>query len=157
MRRIALLGLVAVFAASASLPAQARWGDHSVDTWVTYQGRRVGEETTGGTMSIQISRGQTISIAWFIRNLNGQPSWRHVQFEGCGWGDGFHIRYFARDGRDVTYKVTHEGFRSRMLEKGETASLVMRVTAVRRSSRACLLSAPATTRADAVHLNLRSV
>lgn len=157
MKKLVLLALVAVMAVSASLPAHAKWGDHSVDTWVTHQDRSVGEGVRGGTMSIQMTRGQTISIAWFIRNVAGQPSWRHVLFQGCRWGKGFHIRYFARDGRDVTYKVTHEGFRSRMLDKGETASLVMRVTAVRTSSRACSLSAPASTRPDVVRLNIRSV
>jgi hypothetical protein len=157
VKRLLPLAVVTAIALSTASPAQAKWGDHSVGTWVTLQGRTVGEGTTGGTMSIQVSKGETVSVTWFIRNLGGQPSWRHVWFEGCRWGDGFHIRYFARDGRDVTYKVTHDGFRSRMLDKGETASLVMRVTAVRRSSRACTLSAPAVTRSDVVHLNLRSV
>jgi len=53
--------------------------------------------------------------------------------------------------------VTHQGYDAKLLRKGEKVSLFVEITPVRRSTRTCLLSAPATTRSDEIRLNLRSV
>jgi hypothetical protein len=53
--------------------------------------------------------------------------------------------------------VTHDGFASKVLGKGETASLKMKITADRVAGRACKLYAPAQTRDDVVHLDIRSL
>lgn len=156
VKRLSTFALVAIFGVSLAAPAHARWGTGFVDTWVTVGGRTVGEGTSDDTASIHLWRGQTIAVTWTIRNLGGRPSSYRARFEGCGWGRGFRVRYLTLGGRDVTHPVTHRGLDTRLLQEGETASLVVKIAAVRRSSRTCLLSAPATTRSDAVHVSLRS-
>lgn len=135
-------------------PAHAKWGAGRNDTWVSHAGRSVGQVVTGGAMPISLSPGETTTVIWSVRNLGGSPPWRHVSFHGCRWGGGFHVRYFTRDGRDVTWKATRDGYRSRLLQQGEVASLVLRITAVSSGVRSCRLSSPAPTRSDSVTLRL---
>ncbi|MGZ4132046.1 MAG: hypothetical protein ACXVWF_03270 [Actinomycetota bacterium] len=130
--RFGFVCLSALLALSLCAPAQARWGEGRVDTWLARRHVHVGEglrPKDTPVLALHVRVGATKSIYWVIENLGGQPSTHYVSFTGCAGGNGVRIAYSTADGNGVTYRVTHDGYRSAlMLREGDRTALRIRVT-----------------------------
>lgn len=159
--RYLVAGVTLLAFLSLAFPANARWGTGYVNTWVVREGATVGRfdraDDPTPVAPVVVANGDTASMFWVIRNLGGQPSWHRVGFHGCRFGDGFHLRYLDGAGHDVTWKVTHDGYGSRVLDKGEQATLRIEITAVAVSTRTCLLEGTGLSGHDEVKLLLLGV
>jgi hypothetical protein len=136
MRRIGLrlgvAGLGALLAVSLAAPAQARWGEGRVDTWLSRGSSQVGVRLVAAdtpALSLHVRPGITKSLFWVIKNKGGQPSTHYVFFTGCASANGVGVAYATVAGNRVTYRVAHDGYRSRRtLLKGDRTALRIRVT-----------------------------
>ena len=139
--------------------AQARWGEGKVDTWVSAgtltAGR--GEVSDPSTLSLHLSSRGSREVLWTIKNLGGQPSTHGLAFHGCSSGDGFGFRYYLPSGREVSWKVTHNGFAFASVPAHETRQLIIVVAAkASYARRTCTLEGDGLSGVDRVRLALSS-
>jgi len=155
--RSAIIGAV-LLTVLAGVPAQARWGQGSVDTWVAAGDLTVGRgevSTDPSTLSLHLFSRGSREVSWTIKNLGGQPSTHGLTFHGCASGGGFGFRYFTSNGHDVSWRVTHDGFVVPSVPKGETARLTIVVTAkASYGHRTCTLEGDGLSGVDRVRLSL---
>lgn len=147
--------------ALAAAPAQARWGVGDVNTWVAANGRTAGKYVVGAypvpTLSVHIADGSSAGVSWVVKNLGGEPSVHSIGFHGCSTGEGFGFRYFAPDGQEVTWKVTHNGYGVADVPRGTRVMLKIVVSAHRSGvSRTCTLKGTGLNGVDYVHLTVAS-
>jgi hypothetical protein len=112
MRRILVLAVVTCALTLSIVPAQARYGYTRADTWARYRHRIAGREGERGTLRVWTPvNGSTRRVIWSVRNSGTAiPKIQKVTFNGCDDGDGFRFRYITPDGKDVTWRVTHDGY-----------------------------------------------
>ncbi len=131
MRRL-LVPLIAGCVLLGAAPAQARWGEGRVDTWLRFGDQEVGQsapKSSHPTLSVRLTPGTPRTVKWLITNLGGEPSTHWVSFHGCHSADGLGFRYFTPDGRQVSWKVTHNGFGYPSVAEGATRKLSIRLLA----------------------------
>ena len=160
IKRCVVLLAVASVVCALGAPAHARYGAGHVNTWVRVGDRVVGRAADGGTpptMSVHLSPGVPRSVTWVTENLGGQPSTHFVGFEGCRSADGVGFRYFKPNGREVTWRVTHDGYSYHQVPKGQTRSLRIRLLAHRAGSDGrCHLDATGLLGVDRVAIHVSS-
>jgi len=157
--RSAVIGAVLLIVL-AGMPAQARWGIGRVDTWVSTGDLTVGRGEVSNdpsTLSLHLFSRGSREVSWTIENLGGQPSTHSLAFHGCASGGGFGFRYFARNGHDVSWRVTHDGYVVPSVPAHETRQLIIVVSAkASYARRTCTLEGDGLSRVDRVRLSLSS-
>jgi hypothetical protein len=140
--------------------AQARWGQDKVDTWVstgTLTAGRGEVSSDSSTLSLHLSSRGSREVSWTIKNLGGQPSTHGLVFHGCSSGLGFGFRYYLPSGREVSWKVTHNGFAFASVPAHETRKLIIVVSAkASYARRMCTLEGNGMSGVDRVQLSLSS-
>jgi hypothetical protein len=140
--------------------AQARWGEGKVDTWVsagTLTAGRGDVSSDPSTLSLHVSSHGSREVVWTIKNLGGQPETHSLVFHGCASGDGFGFRYYVPSGREVSWKVTHNGFAFASVPAHETRQLKIVVSAkASYARRTCTLEGDGLSGVDRVRLALSS-
>ena len=158
-KRALTLGLVLGLLVVAS-PAQARWGTGRVDTWVADHGGTVGRMSVNAdptpTMSVRLlSPYSAERVRWVIANRGGQSGTYWLTFHGCATGGGVGFRYFLPNGHEVTWRVLHDGYSVPVQQRGDTATLVVRVAwRAKRVERTCTLNAQGNSGTDSVNLHV---
>jgi hypothetical protein len=141
-------------------PAHARWGQGRVDTWLRFGDQEVGHSvptSTHPTLSVHLTPGNPRTVKWLITNLGGQPSTHGVGFHGCHSADGFGFRYFTPGGRQVSWKVTHNGFYYPSVAEGATRKLSIRLLAQHEGlNTTCVLEGTGLSGSDEVALHVWS-
>jgi hypothetical protein len=129
MRRILVPAVVTCALALSIVPAQARYGQGRVDTWLRAGDRDVDRNVHASTdvLSIHLTPGVPTKVKWFLKNLGGQPSTHSLGFSGCHSDAGIGFRYFTPGGREVSWKVTHKGFVYPNVAEGHTRKLAIRL------------------------------
>jgi hypothetical protein len=156
MRRLLVPLIVGCLLVTAA-PAQARYGRSPVNTWVRYGDQVV--RHANGTLRFWAASGSTHRVVWSVRNLGRHiyPTLHSVAFSGCEDGKGFHFRYTTPGGTDVTWAVTHRGYRQAGVDPGERAWLNIWITSTRSDrSYACKLTGDGNGIRDHVWLNPHS-
>ena len=127
-KRALVVGLVLALAVLAS-PAQARYGEGRVDTWLRAGDREVDRNVHASTavLSIHLTPGVPTKVRWFLKNLGGHPSTHSLGFSGCHSDAGIGFRYFTPGGREVSWKVAHKGFVYPNVAEGHTRKLAIRL------------------------------
>jgi hypothetical protein len=123
LRRALTIGLI-LGLVSLTYPAQARYGAATpVDTWVRIGDRIQGRHNDVGPLRVWAPSGSVSHVVWFIQNMGSHniPALHHVTFHGCDDAKGFHFRYIAPSGEDVTGPVTHAGYAVHRVHKDEYA------------------------------------
>jgi len=140
--------------------AQARWGEGKVDTWVSSGTLTAGRgqiSSDPSTLSLHLSSRGTREVLWTIKNLGGQPSTHGLAFQGCSSGGGFGFRYYLPSGREVSWKVTHNGFVFASVPAQETRQLTIVISAkASYARRTCTLEGDGLSGVDRVRLVLSS-
>jgi hypothetical protein len=140
--------------------AQARWGEGKVDTWVstgTLTAGRGEVSSDSPTLFLHLSSRGSREVSWTIKNLGGQPSTHGLVFHGCSSGRGFGFRYYLPSGREVSWKVTHNGFAFASVPAHEMRKLIIVVSAKASSARrTCTLEGDGLSGVDRVRLSLSS-
>src|SRR4051812_26151377 len=89
-------------------------------------GRRAragGREGGGGPLTGRPPAGPSRGGVWWFPNPGTAiPRIHHVTFHGCADAAGFRFRYFRRDGKNITWPVTHDGYRRRSRRTNEHRS-----------------------------------
>ena len=112
MRRLLVPLVVGCALGFTVVPAQARYGYTRADTWVRYHHRIAGRDGHTGTLRVWAPvAGSTRRVIWSVRNPGTAiPKMHRVTFSGCDGGNGFRFRYLTPGGKDVTWRVTHDGY-----------------------------------------------
>jgi len=80
---------------------------------VRYADRVAGRDGGDGPLNVRVPVGSSRRVVWSVRNPGTAiPRIHHVTFHGCADAAGFRFRYFRRDGKNITWPVTHEGYRA---------------------------------------------
>lgn len=142
--RRSVAAAVVIVAVCAALPAHARYGYTRVDTWVRYGDRVAGrntDEAHNDTLTVWVPVGSTRKVGWTVFNPGTNiPRLYKVTFEGCDSASGFRFRYFRRDGKNITWPVTHDGYTA-PADPHERAHVKIRVrSAAPDRSYTCVLS-----------------
>jgi len=156
MRRLFVPLIVGCLLVTAA-PAYARYGRSPVNTWV-----RNGDQVVrraNGTLRFWAASGSTHRVIWSVQNLgrNISPTLHSVRFSGCEGAKGFDVRYTTPNGTDVTWKVTHRGYKQSGVDPMQRAWLTIWITATRPDrSYACRLTGDGNGIRDHVWLNPHS-
>ena len=157
--RSAVVGVV-LLTVLGGATAQARWGQGKVDTWVSTGTLTVGRgeiSSDPSTLFLHLSSRGSREVLWTIKNLGGQPETHSLVFHGCSSGGGFGFRYYLRSGREVSWKVTHNGFAFASVPEHETRQLIIVVSAkASYARRTCTLEGGGLSGVDRVRLALSS-
>jgi hypothetical protein len=155
MKRIVTLGLILGLLVLAS-PAQARYGTGLVDTWLSRHGVTVGQDANPGKMTVRLlNPSSSKQVNWGITASGGSLGTYHLTFLGCASGGGVGFRYFLPNGREVTWKVVHDGYTRDVHELGVSRTLIVRVTSrAKGAERTCTLRAQGNTGHDSVNLHV---
>ncbi len=111
--RRSLVSIVLLLAVMAvALPAHARYGYTHVNTWVAYHHRVAGREGYRNMLRVWAPvAGSTRRVIWSIYNPGTViPHIHSVTFNGCDDGNGFRFRYLTPSGKDVSWRMTHDGY-----------------------------------------------
>jgi hypothetical protein len=111
-RRRCVVSIV-LFAAvmTVALPAHARFGYTHVDTWARYRHRIVDRNGIPGPLGVWAPPRSTRRVIWSVENQGtAYPKIHSVTFNGCDDGNGFRFHYFTPSDKDVSWRVTHDGF-----------------------------------------------
>jgi hypothetical protein len=131
VRRLLVLLFVGCVLVGAS-PAQARYGRTNVDTWVRYGDRVIGRHVDG-PLKLWAPPGSTRRVIWSVENLgDATPTLRSVTFLGCDDAKGFDFRFLTPAGTDVSWAVTHDGYRMAGIGPHERGWLTIRITSTER-------------------------
>lgn len=109
-------GLVSIVLLAAviaiAVPAHARYGYTRADTWVRYHHRIAGREGDRGILRVWAPVwGSTRRVIWSVENQGtNYPKIHSVTFNGCVDDNGFRFHYFTPNGKDVSWRVTHDGY-----------------------------------------------
>lgn len=156
LRALMAIGVVAT-ALFTAVPAQARYGRTNVRTWVRYGDTVAGRHGGIGPLRIGVPTGASRRVAWSVYNPgNVTPTIHKVTFRGCDDSSGFRFHYFRRDGKDITWPVTHDGYAA-TAQPHERAKIAIVIRSVRRGgSYECVLSAKGNGRMDTVRIAVHS-
>ncbi len=110
--RRSLAAAVLLLVVSSTVPAHARYGYTHVNTWVAYHHRVAGREGYRNTLRVWAPvAGSTRRVIWSIKNPGAViPKIHSVTFNGCDDGNGFRFHYLTPSGKDVSWRVTHDGY-----------------------------------------------
>jgi hypothetical protein len=156
MRRPLILLVIGCLLLGAA-PAHARYGRTNVRTWVRSGDSIAGRRGADGPLRIGVPTGSSRRVAWSVYNPgNVIPTIHEVTFRGCDDSNGFRFRYLRRDGKDITWPVTHAGYAA-TAQPRERAKIAIVLRSVQGgASYTCALSGAGNGRADTVRIEVHS-
>jgi hypothetical protein len=139
----------------AAAPAQARYGRTNVRTWVRDGDTVVGRGGDAGPLRVGVPVGSSRRVAWSVYNPGTViPRIHKVTFHGCDDSNGFRFHYLRRDGKDITWPVTHAGYTA-TAPPHERAKIAIVIRSVRSGGTyTCSLSGSGNGRDDTVRIEV---